>query len=84
MISEVKIDLDIPIPKHRERRGRWKQEVQRLKFAGSSFFIPMDSKRLRRNLTSAICYSARQINMEVTTRTLTECGVLGVRVWRVK
>ena len=48
---------------------------------GDSFFVPGNKASA---MTSAAAMTARRLGCKYTTRTVTENGVKGVRVWRVE
>ena len=75
----IAIDNDIPIPevKHRIRYPFEQMQV------GQSFFVPEPRSKTVRS--SVGHYQRRSDSTaEFITRTLTENGVKGIRVWRVK
>lgn len=69
----VKIDKGVPVPAPYNAKYPWKS----LKI-NDSFFIPQ-AQRTQSNLHAA----ALQSKIKVKTRTVTENGVKGVRVWRI-
>lgn len=71
---EIKIDKKVAVPSGRHTYP-WR-EMQ----PGDSFFVPMVGKTRGRGLY--VC-ARRAAGIEITTRTVVENGVKGIRVWRI-
>lgn len=79
LISEYAIDTAVPIPDPRGGLGKLKYPFPMMN-VGDSFFVP---GRGSQGVKGSINYwNAR--GRKFTTRTRTENGVYGVRVWRVE
>lgn len=77
-MSEIKIDTDIPVP----TGGTCKYPLRAMKI-GDSFFAP---GRASQSITGSFAHARQRMNAPTakwTTRTITENGVKGVRVWRI-
>ena len=79
MADEIKIETGIPIPK---QKGTSKYPFQSMKI-GDSFFVP----NIHVSALSGSMINARNSmnapKAKWITRTVTENGVKGVRVWRI-
>lgn len=75
-MSSFPVDDHIPLPNDIGRRAKypWKEMA-----VGHSFFVPGMPDSIRKGLPSA----AGRANIKIATRTVSENGVTGIRVWRV-
>jgi hypothetical protein len=70
--AEIRVDENVPIPPRRQHFYPWaKMKV------GDSFFAPRRTAALAGQI-------ARKTTMVFTGRNVTENGVRGARIWRVK
>lgn len=78
-IQPFKIDNGIQIPKVIRRGRAFKYPFPSLLKSGDSFFVPEPVKGVR---ASAVLYGKTN-KIDIITRSVTEQGVSGVRVFRV-
>jgi hypothetical protein len=73
----IPIDKSVPLPRPRPHNSvyPWQQMD-----VGDSFFAPCEK---RGAVQSALSYAGKRNGFKFATRTVTENGVTGVRVWRV-
>jgi hypothetical protein len=73
----IQIEKGIPVPSGSEKIG----EIYptRSMEVGDSFFVTNPPKSFQSN----VVYAARLKGMKLATRTVTEDGVVGIRVWRI-
>lgn len=77
----IKIDKNIPIP---SRIGMKRAVVMKLN-VGDSFFVPVSDPKNKRGLSSYLSTIHQKYKFKkFTQRFLTENGITGYRVWRIK
>lgn len=79
-MSEIKIDNNVPIPANAGRRGKGSMYPFSEMEVGDSFFV----SRPQKTMTGSVSSAARKNSAKYTTRSVTENGVSGTRVWRIK
>lgn len=78
--SAIKIDDSIPLPDARRGGGRKAKYPLQLMTVGQSFFAPGVTSA---KMCGSVSFATRKTGAIFATRTVTEDGVCGVRVWRV-
>lgn len=80
----IKVDKDIPIPKYWQRTMYPFANMK----VGDSFFVPnmkkINGSTMSRKVTMAAYVYGWRHEMKFITRTVTEEGIVGIRVWRIK
>lgn len=79
---EIKVEENIPLPPSATMKGSSKYPFKKLEI-GDSFFIPVKEGKAIESLQRSII-STNQTGIKITTRTIAENGVRGIRTWRVK
>lgn len=77
----MQVDKGVPLPDNAsqgKRKYPWKSMA-----VGDSFFTPIAEGRTAINTQATLIASGRR-NFKLTTRTVTEGGVVGIRTWRVE
>lgn len=84
--SEFKIDKDVRVTRPDYSacgpKGCWKYPFDKMG-VGDSFFVAGAVGKDRDTLRSSASSRGKRHGMKFTTRTVTEDGVKGVRIWRV-
>lgn len=75
----IQIDKGVPIPPHVRGQGAPKYPWREMEI-GDSFFV---SDRHRRSISAAASSARQHRGHQFATRSVTENGVDGIRVWRV-
>lgn len=77
------IDKDVPVSN--SNKGAHSKYPWSVMGVGDSFFVPLDGRDYRRVQSSLLGSGTRQfLSGGVRTSKVTEGGVVGIRVWRVK
>lgn len=79
-MSTLKIEANIPIPPPVARNNRNRKYPLNHFQIGDSFFVPGKSGMRSTYLLAA----AKRLGIVISTRRLSEAGVDGTRVWRIK
>jgi len=77
--AKFPVSTDVPVPKKPSGAPR-KYPFPELEI-GHSFFAP---NKTPQTLSHSLCYWGKKLSCKFTSRTRTENGVRGVRVWRIK
>ena len=80
-ITEVTYDKPIPVTRRAYIMGRYPWKGMGV---SGSFFVPNDEDRTKHHVRSAAVAAQKRYGTKYTTRSLTEDGVIGIRVWRVR
>lgn len=76
-MSEFKIESGVPLAAKSERKTKYPWRGMEV---GDSFFIP-EAKQT--SVSSCAASATRSLGIKLATRSVTENGVAGVRVWRI-
>jgi len=76
MNDTLKIDIGIPIPPRKERKGTYKEIIKKMKVGDS---VLLETK----NKASAFLITAKRVGKKAISREVEEDGVHGFRVWLV-
>ena len=80
-MHDPKIEKNIPVPNGSRRRWDWLKRM----VAGDSAFLPIGDYRDQRALQASMAMAWRTYKpMRFTSRSVTEGGAPGVRVWCVE
>lgn len=77
-MPEIKIDKDVPLQQHRVNKNYYPLKEMKV---GDSFFVTQTGTH---PVSTSILSCARYYKVKVRSRTVTENGIKGIRVWRIE
>lgn len=84
----INLEKNVPLPEIGRGSNRIEKQTDRTKYpisemeVGDSFFVP-EKLAVNKTLGNYFTYRAKQIGIRVTTRTVNEQNMRGVRCWRI-